>query len=211
MDNTLDLLQLKIEKAKKDLPPDTVSAISAVPWQATILKMRETKGYTFEQLGALEIETELLLCGLLSREEYPKELEKRMGLTQAGTNDLLSEMNEQVFKRVKEELIKITENKKSSLKKETRETVPSLERLEEKVLSSAGIEILEEKPAFQTVSAKQAIPSEPTVLHPILTQKLSSPVQTENIKTEHSPVAGQAPESAPAYPKGRDPYRLPPI
>ena len=64
MDDTIDLLQIKIDQAKAQLPKNTLQAIDAVPWQARILKLREEKGYTFEQLGDLEIETELLLCGL---------------------------------------------------------------------------------------------------------------------------------------------------
>ena len=59
MDETVDLLQIKIEQAKAKLSEDTLDAINSVPWQAEILKMRETKGYSFEQLGDLELETEL--------------------------------------------------------------------------------------------------------------------------------------------------------
>ena len=101
MDDTIDLLQIKIENAKKKLSEDTLKAIAAVPWQAEIIKMRETKGYSFEQLGSLEIETELVLCGLLSPENYPKELENRMKLSKAQVNDLVNEMNKQVFSRIK--------------------------------------------------------------------------------------------------------------
>ena len=80
MENTTDLLQIKIEKAKAQLSDDTLNAINAVDWKAVILSIRETKGYSFEQLGDLETETELLLCGLLSPENYSKELENRMHL-----------------------------------------------------------------------------------------------------------------------------------
>lgn len=112
MDDTIDLLQIRIEKAKAQLSEDTLNAIAAVPWQAAILKMRETKGYSFEQLGDLELETELLLCGLLSPEDYPRELESRMKINKAQTNELVNEMNSLVFSKIKEELIKKTERKK---------------------------------------------------------------------------------------------------
>lgn len=79
MDNIIDLLQIKIEQAKAQLPEDTQNAISAVDWKAVILGMRGKRGYSFEQLGDLEIETELLLCGLLNPENYSKELEKECG------------------------------------------------------------------------------------------------------------------------------------
>ena len=109
---TVDLLQIKIEEAKRDLPIDTVNAIAAVDWKAAILGMRNKYGYTFEQLGDLEIETELLLCGLLPPEDYPKELSGRMGIPRTQADELVKDMNELVFKKIREELIKNTERKR---------------------------------------------------------------------------------------------------
>src|SRR3989338_6073998 len=112
MENTIDLLQIKIEKAKEMLPAETVNAIAAVDWKAAILGMRAKKGYTFEQLGDLELETELLLCGLISPEDYPKELSKRMRIPGASANELANEMNDLVFKMIRQELVKNAERKK---------------------------------------------------------------------------------------------------
>lgn len=161
-DNIIDLLQIKIEKAKAELPEDTQNAINAVDWKAVIFGLREKKGYSFEQLGDLEIETELLLCGLLGPENYSKELEKRMRLSKAEVNDLIKEMNDLVFKKIKENLIKITERKKTF-----KEQPPE---------SSAKIiptEIVPEKPT-------------PTSQPPILAQKLSDSFHVPIIKTEHT-------------------------
>src|SRR3989338_4251664 len=111
-DNTIDLLEIKIEKAKRELPLETVNAINAVDWKAVILGLREKKGYTFEQLGDLELETELVLCGLVTPEDYPRELEKRMGIGRAVADELVNEMNDLVFRKIREELIKNAERKK---------------------------------------------------------------------------------------------------
>ena len=70
--DTVNLLKIKIEQAKRKLPFETVNAIDAVDWKAAILELRAKKGYNFEQLGDLETETELLLAGLVSPEDYPK-------------------------------------------------------------------------------------------------------------------------------------------
>ena len=135
MDDIIDLLQIKIEKAKAQLPENTLNAIAAVPWQAEILKMRETKGYSFEQLGDLELETELLLCGLLTPENYPKELENKMKISKAAANELVNEMNNLVFKKIREELVKNTERKKIFQKS-------SETKNDTAILKSAGIEII---------------------------------------------------------------------
>ena len=122
MENTVDLLQIKINKAREELPKETIEAIDAVDWKSMIIKMREEKGYSFEQLENLEIETELLLCGLTNTENYPKELETRMNLPKAQIDELVNEMNEKVFIRIREELIKrIEKNKKTTEPKENQE------------------------------------------------------------------------------------------
>ena len=96
----LDILQIKIDRAKEDLPKETLKAINSVDWREVILGMREKKGYSYEQLEDLELETELLLCGLVSPQNYPKELEKRMGISQNQANELVKEMNEKVFAKI---------------------------------------------------------------------------------------------------------------
>ncbi len=232
MNDTANLLQIKIEEAKRQLPLETVNAISAIPWQASILKMRETKGYTFEQLGELETDTEMVLCGLLLPENYPRELEKNMGITKSQAMELVNYMNQEVFSRIRAELIKNTERKKrfaeSSITPPARAVAnenaatttppPTQATLEEenkakeedthKMLNEVGIKII---PAG----------TRPIDLS-ILNQKLSSPVQTGVIKTEHTVenITKVAPASVPAaapsapistgYPKNDDPYRVKP-
>src|SRR3989338_7815498 len=112
MDDIVDLLKIKIEKAKAALPTATVNAIAAVDLRAAILGLRNKYGYSFEQLGDLELETELLLCGLVNPENYPEELSKRMQISKAAINELVNEMNNLVFKKIREELVKNTERKK---------------------------------------------------------------------------------------------------
>lgn len=133
MEDIVDLLQIKIEKAKSGLSEDTLNAINAVDWRAAILGLRGKGGYSFEQLGDLELETELVLCGLLNPADYPKELESRMKLPKAKVNELVQEMNNLVFSKIKEELIKSTERKKIFAKSE---------KTDKAILNSAGIEII---------------------------------------------------------------------
>ncbi|MFH1201102.1 MAG: hypothetical protein V1484_02110 [bacterium] len=162
MDNIIDLLQIKIEQAKAQLPEDTQNAISAVDWKAVILGMRGKRGYSFEQLGDLEIETELLLCGLLNPENYSKELEKRMRLSKTEVNDLVKEMNSLVFTKIKENLIKNIERKKIFAEQTpVNEIIPAS--------PASGSEKLESMPP-----------------PPILAQKLSDSFQVPIVKTEHT-------------------------
>lgn len=207
MNDTADLLQIKIEEAKRKLPLETINAINAVDWKAAILGLRTKKGYTFEQLGDLELETELLLAGLTNTANYPKELEKRMEISKSAVDELVKEMNNLVFKKIREELIKNTERKKAFQK-----DIPSLLDKEEgannaQVLKSAGIEIIENKETLPVLEKLELTTTEKPVenredilqkiekpelittkeeVHPILMQKLSGSFQIPTIKTDHT-------------------------
>jgi hypothetical protein len=190
---TIDLLQIEIEKAKKNLPEDTVNAIAMVDWKAAILKMREKYGYSFEQLGDLELETELVLCGLLSPADYPKEVENRLKISSSRARELVNEMNDLVFKKIREELIKSTERKKTFINKEKEAHEELTKDLH--ILKEAGIEIAGEGNKLPVaekleISGKVLDIKEPEVrspaAHPILAQKLSGFSQSEVVKTEHT-------------------------
>ena len=211
-DDIIDPLKIKIETAKRQLPLETVNAIDSVDWKIAILGMRIRHGYTFEQLGDLELETELLLSGLISPEDYPKELEKRMGIPGAQVGELVNEMNDLVFKKIKEELIKNTERKKIFANKteatEGKDEVKVLSKdiIEERALfNKDGIEIID-RPALpgdpsrsggkepSSENSPEIVPNnrekmleeieEPA--HPILAQKLSTSLQIPMVKTDHS-------------------------
>jgi hypothetical protein len=189
--DTIDLLQIKIENAKKQLSDDTLNAIAAVAWQAEIIKMRETRGYTFEQLGALEIETELLLCGLVSPKDYTGELEKRMGISKASANELVEEMNKLVFLKIKEELVKSTERKKVFEKEKMPEEIHDTEaekKINTQILSDAGIEILNENgnEKKETLPIPEKLELNGNIVHPMLSQKMSGSFQVPIVKTEHT-------------------------
>ena len=203
MDDIIDLLQVRIEKAKRELPPETINAINAVDWRTAILEMRTDHEYTFEQLGDLELETELVLCGLVSPENYPKELEKRMGISKAAVNELINEMNDLVFKKIREKFIENTERKKVFQRSEQSEQKNTNDT---QILSSVGIKIIKneetlpileklelptEKPAenreylLKKIEKPEFITTKQEA-HPILAQKLSGSFKVPTTKTDHT-------------------------
>src|ERR1035437_6206797 len=151
-----DLLQIKIDEAKRQLPEETRRAIDVVPWKEAIMGLRESKGYTFEQLGDLETETELLLCGLLNPDDYPKELETRMKLTKDNVKELIEEMSKLVFSKIREELIKNSERTKifnshtgtasSGMVAKKNSPIAQINRSDLGVLGKAGIKIMPTRP-----------------------------------------------------------------
>src|SRR3989344_5334564 len=193
-----DLLQIKIEVARGKLPEETRQAIDAVPWRDAIVGLRKSRGYNFEQLGDLELETELLLCGLLSSEDYPKELEKRMRIPKAKVNELLNEMGQLVFDKIREKFIKRTERKKVFEKRSdspvssVQSAAPQTLKNDIDMLKSHGIEILSASglptvPKTQPMQTeKLELPTTKTEIHSVLAQKLSGSFQVPTTKTEYS-------------------------
>jgi hypothetical protein len=99
-----DNLQLDILQARANLPQKTKKAIDAVNWREVIKRMG-TK-YSPEQLKILEKKTELLLCGLLKTDDYPKELGLEMNISKEKTISLITEMDILVFQKIQKELEK---------------------------------------------------------------------------------------------------------
>jgi len=102
MNNEIDLLQIKIAKAKEELPEIARVVIDSINWKELIFGMNNK--FNSEQLEHLSIETELLLCGITSTEEYPKELETRMKISKNEVNLLLNELDRLIFKKMQEEV-----------------------------------------------------------------------------------------------------------
>ena len=218
MNDEIDLLQIKIDKAREALPEETLLAINAVDWKGAIFKMRETKGYSFIQLGDLELETELLLCGLLSPKDYPNELQKRMGLQKAQVDALVNDINDLVFSKIREQLIKNTEKRKitpsplpetphpilaqkftGSFQTPKVKTEYSMQNISkpastrEDSSTRGGEKTLEEQPLEIETPVVNTAP-QPQIINPIIPKPLTPPALKVSIP----------------YPPKGDPYRLPP-
>ena len=102
MENTTDTLSIQIAKAMGEMSPLSVAAINAVSWKLILEDIN--KNYNADQINTLIQETELLLCGLINTEDYPRELEARMRLHKAEVATLINEIDRLVFKKIQDEL-----------------------------------------------------------------------------------------------------------
>lgn len=108
-----ETLESQIVKARELLSEDSRRAIDAVNWKQILLGM--SKKYNVEQQETLETETSLLLCGITSTINFPKELETRMMLPKNEVALLLVEMDKLIFKKMEEELKKILTEKTNEI------------------------------------------------------------------------------------------------
>lgn len=215
MDIIKDTLQQKIDEAKSKMSEDTIKAINTVPWQEVVYGMRQKKGYNFDQLATLELETELLFYGLIKSADYPKELETRMHLSEDQAQELVKEMNDLVFSRIRQELIKITESKsKTAPVVEKVAIVKPLEQPQPKATPPQPQPAPTPAPApTPTPTPVPTVAKAPTMIHPILEQKLAGSFQMPKTQTEYSlnnlsqPKAPQPSSPAASAAPKVDPYR----
>ncbi len=228
-----ELQKEKIKQARASLSVETREAIDSIEWNSIVIGMRETKKFSFSQIETLGFQTELLLCGLLTPQEYPKELKSKMGLSEEAVNVLVKEMNELIFKKIKEKLIqKIGENRTAPetkvLKTEeisnednfvmqnagiTLEKVKEIEIPENKIGNKEEMLNQIENPSLIKEEKKEIPEIVKKVATPILAQKLTGSFQVPTVMTDHSPklppkVAIEA-VAKPSIPKV-DPYRMSP-
>lgn len=240
MIETKDELQIKIEEANKKLPEDTLKAISAVNWKMILLEMKEKGIYTLEQLADLEIETELVLCGLLSPSDYPNEVQRSLGIPKSQADKLVNEINDSVFKKIREEMMKITNRRKMAATKPAQST-PINPILAQKFTSSFKIPTAKTEYSLNNIS-KATERNEPPAkileiqaleielgshLNPTPAQNSSGPIpQFANSPTQSIPkpspelttsstqvpatAAIPKPKPVVSYPPKGDPYRLSP-
>ncbi|MFA6257133.1 MAG: hypothetical protein WCT29_02865 [Candidatus Paceibacterota bacterium] len=226
MQEERDRLQVKIDEARKKLPEITRQAIDAVDVKEVIWEIHKENKYDLTQLGDLELETTLLLCGLIEPDDYPKDIQERLGISENEAGDLVKLMNEKVFKKIRNKLIENTKQKPDS--REKAPAVPASE-ISNQELKKAGIEVM---PSASPVPSNEVKPEtreeilkrleQPEIAapaggsHPILAEKLSGPMQIPSSATVHSldnltkPAATPAATStkAPAPQKyDVDPYR----
>lgn len=179
-----DTLETKIAKAKENLSEETRDAINAVSWKLILSGIN--KEYSSDQLESLEIETELLLCGLVSTEDYPKELESRMHLHKAEVEILINEIDKLIFKKIQEGLEKrLNEVKKVEVVQESKPFIndPNLADIPKDVQAAVALSNWKEK--LYTISKKYNLSVDKMgELEAITIKALSGEIPTSKYESE---------------------------
>lgn len=101
----IDLLQKNIDEARLNLTPESRQAIDSIDWKDIIQKMGDK--FNKDQIENLELETELLLCGLVNPSEYESNLKEKMYIPDTEITILIKNLDQLIFKKIQENLEKI--------------------------------------------------------------------------------------------------------
>ena len=174
MEITLEEIQKKFES----LPENLKWAIMGANVDDTIIDIAQGQGLNVEQMGQLSLETYMEMFGFTHPDKFEDSVQKSMQLSAEKTHIIVEEINEQIFKKIRE---KMGENREEEITETSTTSIPATnENTEEqentRILKDHGIEIIPEK--LELADGEK--------IHSILTQKLSTSFQTPIVKTEHS-------------------------
>jgi hypothetical protein len=210
----------KIIKEKFDALPQMVQeVILSSDYQNTLVKIGQQYNFNVEQMGILERETTMAMMGLTPLKDFEKELTRELNIDREKGANIVKDINEKVFLRIRDllKLMNTPTGEEPTVDENAEGTQMKIGRIDAIMPKRVDLKTPEKdvRPDVQTLSNAgiEIIPGELEILPPqtpsILAQKLSTPVQTPPVKTDHS-LPGITPPSLTTYPKNGDPYRLPP-
>lgn len=169
-----EILTQDLKKQFNSLPVDVQSAISNVDLASKLQEIVKNNKLMIDQAGGLEMETVLVLFGLEPLENFVNNLIKDVGLSSIQASVVAHDVNESIFKSVRETLKKINneitqiEKEEGGIVETTKNVTPSSEELLSRENILAGIEHPENiKTTEKSVSV--------------------NPIQTDNTKPEIHP------------------------
>lgn len=79
------------------LPAINQEALRSFDWATELIAIGKNYGLHIDELDDLQIETMLVLVGLITAEQYPNELINRLAISPTEADKIISDINERVF------------------------------------------------------------------------------------------------------------------
>ena len=230
------LAQSSAEVSRMEETPTSVSGPSVIlaeEYSSSLEGIGRKNGLNIEEMGEMEKVVTGVIKGEIKAENMNASLARALpSLSEEKISSLSAEINDQILRKIREKMKAESSLSSSSLEDKAVLNKAGIEILEEGMTPAptppapkAETKVPPApKPApAVTPSAPEPLPVVQTLeiegetlkvpeAKPIWAQKLTAPVQAKSTKTEHSPSSvAKDPSPTKTYPKGQDPYRLPPI
>lgn len=174
--------QKQLRERFSKLPPEIKDAIASVETANVIRSISHKYNLHIDQMGELADETGLLMLGLTKPQDYVDNLFRRLKTTYPKAKDIAKDVNEEIFKPIKESLMKVHS--------------PITEANEE--------EAVEATTNLPPEAQKEEISEEKSIFEEKMSNMFRSPQEKVPLEEPES-----KPEEPPAPPKHFDPYREP--
>lgn len=181
-----------IKKQMEKLPAEIRNLFTDPELSNKILAIGKKNGIiNIEQLGILQTETNLMMLGLVHPDEYPNELKNRLNINEERLNNIIKDVNQQIFKGIREKLKEAyekTNNTEENIEVNNQNPLESREEVLEAV-KNIDLRAQKELPAGNREELKgEPLKNSPRVPlgNSILGQKLSGTFQIPKTETDHS-------------------------
>jgi len=140
-DNQNDDVQKELQTRFALLPEELQKVITSSDYQMKLFDLAKKYKMTYEKLGTLELETTLVLLGMTHPRDFPIEMKNILKLPEADFNNLMTEIQVQVFDPIKKALQTVyPEDTDES--EESQQPVPTkVDTTQKTVMEKAGITI----------------------------------------------------------------------
>lgn len=193
-----------IKEQIKKLPDEIRTLFTDPELGNKILNIGKKNGIiNIEQLGTFQTETNLVMLGLVHPDDYPDELKNQLNLSGEKVNNIVNDVNEQIFKGIREKLKEVYEktDETSDDAEKPKKPENNFESREEllKAIENPG-------KVMERLESEKELPDG----HPILNQKLSGTFSVPKVETDHS-IGNLSKNSDSETTKlpPVDPYRMP--
>lgn len=228
-DKTQKIINEHLEK----LPPYIGESLKHIPWGNEILQIGKKYGIHVDQMGDLQLETMMVLVGIVHPDEYPNSLRHILNLPEEKIAGIVKDVNERILKTIRQELINYVEQQNSETEEIFEKTgieldaeeVPAVDRemqigptvapLERDILEHSGVEVdegyVETASGSPVMTSRKDILSgienppkaEPNQFGHLIQTKLSNTIATQPEKTNYTGTNITPPKP----PVRKDPYR----
>lgn len=180
-----------IEEQMQQIPKEVAEAINQSDWERVVFNIGRKHKLHMDQIDVLSVETILTMIGLVDPIEYVDVIEKRLGLDEEKTMDIVEDVNNQLFYKIRDALKKVYRDSSAD----------SIMADDEKdIMHNAGI-------ALEGYNPKKA---EDVVSQGLEKEKVSKTVLVEEKKDEESFSSIKTkPEDGDNTSVSFDPYREP--
>ena len=93
-----------IQEQMQRIPAEVREAIKSSDWERTIFNIGREHKMHIDDIDTLSVETILTMIGLEHPKDYPENIQKRIGLKDEELMNLVDEVNERLFSKIREAL-----------------------------------------------------------------------------------------------------------
>jgi hypothetical protein len=165
----------QIDKRLMNLPPKLVEAIKQSDYQEKLYNISTSYKMQLDDMGSLDEITVGVMTGKIPSSDYKKLLKEKTRLEEQEIVQIINQVNEEIFGNIRENL-------KNQDKKPAVENLPILENKKTDIMSSSGIDIIEDQKINKVGNLDKQEDSEVMINSGISIIKENPTIDKENLK-----------------------------